>query len=310
MVGDLGPFTSETWIKEAACLQLTPSHSFGAAPALRGQTVKRPRAVSSGPRAADGVAVEARSVGGPVSLPDGAFGGRVSPTGLPLVRPLREAAPAGQSTRTEGPGPGGIRSPVPAGALDPWPPRPAREPGSRLRPEKPGGGEERARRPPGPGDGPNPPRAGKEDPGAPPAGQRFLCRAKDFRSNGLGPERRNCTRSPHAATDGAARPPPARLPGPDLGPRPPPREREGGGPGEPVRGLSPSSVAGSRTQTCGRPGLPRRGPEREAPGLGITEGRGGRSPPGLRAQRRRSVSPLLLDLSGPDRPLQSLPRCC
>ncbi|XP_043732348.1 proline-rich protein 2-like [Cervus elaphus] len=175
-----------------------------------------------------------------------------------------------------GPGPGAIRNAIPAGAPGPWPAQRAREPGSRERPKQPGGGEERAGRPPGPGDGPNPPRAGKEDPGAPPAAQRLLCRAKDFRSNGLGPPGRNCTSCPHAATDGAARPPPARLPGPDLGPRPPPRERAGGGP---VRGLSPSSVAGPRAQTCGRPGLPRRGPQREAPGLGITEGRGGRSPP-------------------------------
>ena len=194
-----------------------------------------------------------------------------------------EAAPAGQATRTEGPGPGGTWGPVPAGAPCPWPPL---EPGSRGRPEKPGGGEERAGRSPCPGDGSDPPRAGDaEDPGIPPATQRILRQAQGFRPTGLGPAGRNCTRSPYAATDEAAHPRPLASRSPNLGLRPlgelGPEDREKG------RAEHPSSVARPRAQTCGRlvasPAEDRIGKLR---GWGSPTGRGGRSLPGLRAQQR------------------------
>ncbi|XP_043732349.1 basic salivary proline-rich protein 2-like [Cervus elaphus] len=214
-----------------------------------------------------------------------------------------------------GPGPGAIRNAIPAGAPGPWPAQRAREPGSRERPKQPGGGEERAGRPPGPGDGPNPPRAGKEDPGAPPAAQRLLCRAKDFRSNGLGPPGEKLHQLParghRRGRASPARSPPRARPGasaasagtcgrrtgarpvPELGrgaqgsdvraPGPPPQRTPAGSSGAGDHrgaGREESPPPGLRAQTCGPPGLPRRGPQREAPGPGITEGRGGRSPPG------------------------------
>ena len=74
-MGDLGPFTSETWIKETAHLQLTPSHSFGANPALRGQTVKQPRAVFCGPRAADGAAAQQDAPGSSARGAGDSYGG-------------------------------------------------------------------------------------------------------------------------------------------------------------------------------------------------------------------------------------------
>ena len=97
MAGDLGSSTPETWIKEAARMQLTPSRSFGAAPALRGQTAKPPGLVSPGPRAADGAAGGARSRGGPVSPSDDASSGRISLAGA-------TSRPAAQGIRARGAG--------------------------------------------------------------------------------------------------------------------------------------------------------------------------------------------------------------
>ena len=91
--GKSGFFIPETWIKEAARVQLTPSPSFGAAPALRGQTAKPPRLVSPGPRAADGAAGGARSPGGLVSPSDGASSGGISPAGAAA----RSAAPGSRA---------------------------------------------------------------------------------------------------------------------------------------------------------------------------------------------------------------------
>ena len=201
--GDLGSFTPETWIKQAARVQLTPSPSFWVAPALRGQTAKPPRLVSSCPRAADGAAGGARSRRGPLSQSDGASRSRISPAGAAARSSAVGSRARGASDAHGGPG-GGIWGSVPAGAPSRWP---SLEPGSRVRPEKPGGGEERAGRSPGIGAGSDTPQAeDAEDPGIPPAAQRLLRRAKGFRPTGLGPAGRNCTRSPHAATHGAGHP--------------------------------------------------------------------------------------------------------
>ncbi|XDA76133.1 hypothetical protein R6Z07F_006293 [Ovis aries] len=275
--------TGETWIKEAARVQLTPSRSLGAAPALRGQTAKPTRLVSTGPGAAAGAGGGAGSRGGPVSASDGASSGRISLAGT-AARPAAPGSSArGAGDAHGGPGQGGIWGPVPAGAPGPWPPL---EPGSPVRPEKPGGGEERAGRSPCPGDVSDPPRAGDaEDPGIPRAAQRPLRRAKGFRPTGLGPAGRNCTRSPHAATDGASRPRPLASPGPTPGllplREPGPEDREKG------RAAHPSSVARPKAQTCGRPG-PSPAEDRIGKlwGWGSPMGRGGRSLPGLRAQHR------------------------
>ncbi|XDA89781.1 hypothetical protein R6Z07M_019400 [Ovis aries] len=282
-VGTLGSFTPETWIKEAARVQLTPSRSLGAAPALRGQTAKPPRLVSTGPGAAAGAGGGAGSRGGPVSASDGASSGRISLAGT-AARPAAPGSRARGAGDAHGrPGPGGIWGPVPAGAPGPWPPL---EPGSPVRPEKPGGGEERAGRSPCPGDVSDPPRAGDaEDPGIPRAAQRPLRRAKGFRPTGLGPAGRNCTRSPHAATNRASRPRPLASPGPTAAllplREPGPEDREKG------RAAHPSSVARPKAQTCGRPG-PSPAEDRigKLRGWGSPMGRGGRSLPGLRAQHR------------------------
>ena len=149
-----------------------------------------------------------------------------------------------------------------------------------MRPEKPGGGEERAGRSPGIGAGSDTPQAeDAEDPGIPPAAQRPLRRTKGFRPTGLGPAGRNCTRSPHAATHGASRLRPLASPGPTLGLRPlrEPEEEHGG------RGARDTPELGRRAQGSDMraPGpLSSRGPEREAPGLGITDGAGQKESPG------------------------------
>ncbi|XDA89784.1 hypothetical protein R6Z07M_019404 [Ovis aries] len=196
--------------------------------------------------------------------------------GLPLGRRLREAAPAGQATRTEGPGRPGSGVPSPQELRDPgcrW----NRKPGA---PEKPGGGEERSGRSPCPGDGSDPLRAGDaEDPGIPRAAQRPLRRAKGFRPAGLGPAGRNCTHSPHAATDGASRPRPL-LPGPDPGP-PAAAGTGTGRPGEGARG-TPELGRGAQGSDVRAPGpLSSRRPDREAPGLGIADGPGRKESPGV-----------------------------
>ena len=189
-MGDLGPFTSETWIKETARLQLTPSHSSGAAPALHGQTVKRPRAVFSGPRAEDGAAARPAAPGSSSRGADDSHGG-----------PGAGRDPESHPRRSAGP----LLAAAGAGTREPAAPR---EAGRRR-------GESRAAS--GPRRRSQSPRAAKEDQGAPPAAQRLLRRAKDFRSNGLGPERRNCTHTAHAATDRAVRPRPLASPGPTWG---------------------------------------------------------------------------------------------
>ncbi|XDA73314.1 hypothetical protein R6Z07M_005570 [Ovis aries] len=276
-VGTLGSFTPETWIKEAARVQLTPSRSFGAAPALRGQTAKPPRLVSTGPPAAAGAAGGARSPGGPVFPSDGASSGHISLAGA-AARPAAPGSSArGAGDAHGGSGPAGICGPVPAGAPGPWPPL---EPGSPVRPEKPGGSEERAGRSPCPGDGSDPPRTGDaEYPGIPRAAQRPLHRAKGFRPAGLGPAGRICTRSPHASP---TRP---RVPA-RSSPRARPRascrcgnrERRTGRRG--ARG-TPELGRGAQGSDMRAPGpLSSRGPEREAPGLGIADGPGRKESPG------------------------------
>ena len=138
----------------------------------------------------------------------------------------------------------------------------------------------------------------------PPAAQRPLRRAKGFRPTGLGPAGRNCTRSPHAATHGASRPRPLASPGPTLGLRP---LRE---PGEEDR------EKGRRRHTRARsrgPGLRRAGaraPLQKRTGEG-SSGAGDHRRGGADGVSRGSglssaaLSQVLLDLSGPNRPLQS-----
>ncbi|XDA76136.1 hypothetical protein R6Z07F_006296 [Ovis aries] len=196
--------------------------------------------------------------------------------GLPLGRPLREAAPAGQATGTDGPGPGGIWSPVPSGAPGPWPPL---EPGSLVRPEKAGGGEER--------------RGGLRAPETVliPRG-REMWRTRGSRRRHSGPfAGLRASNRPGSAPRGESAPaprtrhrrglasPPARLPEPDPGP--PAAEGTGsGGPGEGARG-TPELGRGAQGSDVRAPGpLSSRGPDREARGLGIADGPGRKESPG------------------------------
>ena len=112
----------------------------------------------------------------------------------------------------------------------------------------------------------------------PRAAQRTFRRAKGFQPAGLGPAGRNCTRSPHAATDEASRPRPLPSPGPTAGLRqlkePGAEDREKGR-GTPELGRE---AQGSDVRAPGP--LSSRGPEREAPGLGIADGPGRKESPG------------------------------
>lgn len=281
--GNLGSFTPETWIKEAARVQLTPSPSFGAAPALHGQTAKPPRLVSPGPRAADGAAGGARSRGGPVSPSDGTSSGRIFP-----ARAAAQPAARGSRARGAGDAHGGSGAGRDLGSS----PRRSSEPLDASGTWDPGAPREAGRRRGESGAVSVPQRrfrciAGQRrgGPGNRAAAQRPLRRAKGFRPTWLGPAGRNCTRSSHAATHGRA-PPPARLPRPD--PEPPAAAGTGrGGPGEGARAAHSSSVAGPRAQTCGRPGpSPAEDPSGKLRDWGSPTGRGGRSLPGLRAQQR------------------------
>ena len=211
---NLGSFTPETWIKEAARVQLTSSPSFGAAPALRGQTAKPPRFVSPGPRAADGAAGGARSQGGPVSPSDGASNGRISLAGAAALR----SRARGAGDAHGGPGALGDLGSRPRRSSEPLAVAGTREPGA---PREAGRRRGESGAVFGPRDGSDASRAGDvEDPGIPPAAQRPLRRVKGFRPTGLGPTGRNCARSPHAATHGASRLLPLASPGPTLGLRP------------------------------------------------------------------------------------------
>ncbi|KAM7244774.1 hypothetical protein CapIbe_003300 [Capra ibex] len=137
----------------------------------------------------------------------------------------------------------------------------------------------------------------------PRAAQRPFRRAQGFRPAGLGPAGRNCTRSPHAATNEALRPRPLASPGPTAGLRP--LRQPGAEDREKGRAAHPSSFAGPRAQTCGRLvaspaedpsgklrgwGSPTAGAEGVSRGSGLSIG---------------AASQVLLDLSGPSRPLQS-----
>ena len=140
----------------------------------------------------------------------------------------------------------------------------------------------------------------------PPAAQRPLRRAKGFRPTGLGPAGRNCARSPHAATGGAAHPCPLAAPGPTLGLRP---LRE---PGEEDREKGRARHIGARSRgprlrhAGARAPLQKRTRAGKLQDWGSPTGRGGAE--GVSRGSGLSsgaVSQVLLDLSGPNRPLQS-----
>ena len=167
--------------------------------------------------------------------------------------------------------------PVPAGSPGPWPPL---EPGSWVRPEKPGGREERAGRSLSPGDGSDPPRAGDaEDLGlrrrhsGPSAGLRASNRQGSSPRGETAPAPR--TRPPTEPLVPARSPPRAR---PRASGRCGDRERRTGRRG--ARG-TPELGRGDQGSDVRAPGpLSSRGPEREAPGLGITDGAARKESPG------------------------------
>ena len=137
----------------------------------------------------------------------------VSPRlGRPFGRPHRVSAPAGQATRTEGPGPGGIWGPSPQ-EIRPLAAAGTREPGA---PQEEGSRRgERAGRSPGPGNCFDPPRAGDaEDPGIP--------RRHSGPSAGL-----TASDRPGSAPRGETAPAPRTRPqtGPRIPARSPPRAR-------------------------------------------------------------------------------------
>ena len=302
-MGNLGSFTPETWIKEAARVQLTPSPSFGAAPALPGQTAKPPPFVSPGPRAADGAAGGARSRGGPGSPSDGASSGRISPDGAASRLAASGSRARGAGYAHGGPGAGRDLGSRPRRSSGPLAAAGTREPGAPREAGRRRGESGAVSGPLRPVGSPAGRRCG--GPGDPAGGTAALRRAKGFRPTGLGPAGRNCTRSPHAATYGASRPRPlSSRSRPWASGRCGNRERRTGRRGacstlELGRGAQGSDVRA--------PGpLSSRGPEREAPGLGSPTGRGGAE--GVSRGSGLSsgaVSQVLLDLSGPNPPLQS-----
>ena len=258
-------------------MQLTPSRSFGAAPAFGGQTAKPPRLVSPGPRAAAGTGGGASSQGSPVFPSDGASSGRISLAGA-------AARPASPESRARGAGDahGGPRARrdlgsrprrssgplAAAGTREPGAPRDAGrrrgESGAvsvpRRRFRSPAG-----RRCGGPGDAAGGTAALSPGSGLPTDRDRH-------RGDKLHPLPARGHRRGLAS-------PPAPLPGPDRGP--PAAEGTGsGGPGEGARG-TPELVRGAQGSDVRAPGrLSSRGPEREAPGLGIADGPGRKESPG------------------------------